>query len=58
MCAGERVGFMAARTTRGGSAMHRVGQNHINTPCMTVYLVISLPKMPYICRFYVWLWQP
>ena len=30
-------------------------QNRIYTPYMTVYLVISLPKMPYINRiFMVW----
>ena len=26
----------------------RVGQNRIHTPYMTLYLVISLPKIPYI----------
>jgi len=36
----------------------RVGQNHIDTPYMTVYLVISLPKVPYMHRIYIytWLW--
>ena len=32
----------------------RVGQNRIYTPYMTVYLVISLPKLPYmhgICMY-------
>jgi len=29
-------------------AVSRVGQNLIYTPCMTVYSVISLPKLPYI----------
>jgi len=37
--------------------MCRVGQNHlyvhIYTPYMTVYLVISLPKLPYIHRIYM-----
>jgi len=28
----------------------RVDQNHINTPYMAVYLVISLLKLPYIHR--------
>jgi len=31
----------------------RVGQNHMCTPYMTVCLVISLPKTPYIYRIYV-----
>jgi hypothetical protein len=36
--------------------MCRVGQNCIYTPYMTVCLVISLSKIPYIHRIYVWLW--
>jgi len=36
----------------------RVGQNHINSPYMTVYLVISLPKIPYIHRKYMVLANP
>ena len=36
----------------------RVGQNRINTPYMTVYLVISLPKIPYIHRIYMVLANP
>ena len=34
----------------------RVGQNRINTPYMTVYFVIPLPKLPYIHRIYIWSW--
>jgi len=34
----------------------RVGQNRIYTPYMTIRLVISLPKIPYIHRIYVWFW--
>jgi hypothetical protein len=30
----------------------RVGQNRIYTPYMTVYLVVFLPKIPYIYRIY------
>ena len=30
--------------------IYRVGQNRVYAPFMTVYLVISLPKMPYIHR--------
>ena len=36
----------------------RVGQNRIYTPCMTVYLVISLPKIPYLSRIYMVLANP
>ena len=32
--------------------MRRVGQDRVYTPYMTVYLVISLPKIPYIHRMY------
>jgi hypothetical protein len=34
--------------------VHRVGQNRKYTPYMTVYLAISLPKMPYVHREYKW----
>jgi len=36
----------------------RVGQNRIYTPYMTVYLMISLPKIPYIHRIYMVLANP
>jgi len=34
----------------------RIGQNRIfiHTPCMTVYLVISLPKVPCVHRIWFW----
>jgi hypothetical protein len=38
--------------------MSRVGQNRIYAPYMTVYLVISLPKVPYIHRVYMVLANP
>jgi len=38
--------------------MSRVGQNRIYTPYMTVYLVISAPKMPYVNRIYMVLAWP
>jgi len=38
------------------SRMIRVGQNRIYTPYMTVYLVISLPKIPYIHRIYIYIY--
>ena len=38
----------------------RVGQSRIYkyAPCMTVYLVISLPEMPYVHRIYMVLANP
>jgi hypothetical protein len=36
--------------------IYSVGQNRIYAPYMTVYLVISLPKIPYIHRIYIWIW--
>ena len=33
--------------------MRRVGQNRTYAPYMTVYLVISVPKIPYIHRVYM-----
>jgi hypothetical protein len=38
--------------------MDRVGQNRTVTPYMAVYLVISLPKIPYKDCIYkcVWFW--
>jgi hypothetical protein len=41
-----------------GALIPRVGQNRIYTPYMTVYLVISLPKLPYIHRIYMVLANP
>jgi hypothetical protein len=38
--------------------MFRVGQNRIYTPYMTVYMVISLPKIPYTHRIYMVLANP
>jgi hypothetical protein len=35
------------------SVIFRVGQNRIYTPYMTVYLVVFLPKIPYIYRIYM-----
>jgi hypothetical protein len=36
----------------------RVGQNLVYTPYMTVYLMISLPTIPYIHRIYMVLANP
>jgi len=38
--------------------IHRVGQSRIYLLYMPVYLVISLPKTPYIHRIYVVLANP
>ena len=38
--------------------IRRVGQNCIYTPYMTVYMVISLPKIPYIHLIYMVLANP
>jgi len=38
--------------------MCRVGQNRIYTPYIIVYLVVSLPKIPYIHRIYMVLVNP
>ena len=39
--------------TANGLDKFRVGQNRIYTPYMTVYLVVFLPKIPYIYRIYM-----
>jgi len=36
----------------------RVGQDRIYTPYMTVYLVITLPQIPYMHRIYMVLANP
>jgi hypothetical protein len=36
--------------------MSTVGQNRIYAPYMTVYTVISLPKIPYIHRIYIYIY--
>ena len=38
--------------------MCRVGQHRIYTPCMSVYLVIYLPKVPYMHHIYMVLANP
>jgi hypothetical protein len=50
------VAFAKARKTlHEFRVIGRVGQNRINTPYMTtVYMVISLPKRPYIHRVHIY----
>ena len=42
----------------GGCEVLKVGHNRIYAPYITVYLVISLPKIPYIHRMYMVLANP
>jgi hypothetical protein len=53
-----RCVLMAVHSRTGIPRMVRVGQNRIYTPYMTVYLVNSLPKIPYIHRINVVLANP
>jgi hypothetical protein len=60
-CSEVVCGVHNMRHARSGPAHRhtsRVGQNRIYTPCMTVYSVISLPKIPYIHRIYMVLANP
>jgi len=47
-----------AQRCRGLNNMSRINQNRIYAPYMIVYLVISLPKLPYINRIYLVLANP
>jgi hypothetical protein len=42
----------------GQNHIYRIGQNRIYAPYMTVYLVISLPNIPYTHRIYMVLANP
>jgi len=55
---GERNGTRYHRNPSSSIHISRVGQNRIYTPYMTVYLVISLPKIPYVNRIYMVLANP
>jgi hypothetical protein len=57
--------YSCAKATRGQLPyvrpkwhMARVGQNRIYTPCMTIYMVNSLPKILYTHRIYMVLASP
>jgi hypothetical protein len=54
----DRVGRNRIYTLDPYIYMPRVGQNRICAPYLTVYLVISLPKVPYIHRIYMVLANP
>ena len=47
-----------AWTNHVWTILFRVGQNRIYTPYMTVYMVSSLPKIPYTHRKYMVLANP
>jgi len=51
---GNRLCFQTAKYSR----TYRVGQNRMYAPYMTVYLVVSLPQIPYIHRMYMVLANP
>jgi hypothetical protein len=53
---GGRVREVSLRG-KSQSVIFRVGQNRVYTPYMTVYLVSSRPKIPYMHRIYSWFWQ-
>jgi hypothetical protein len=54
------AGFEPILDATGLLILHirRVGQNRIYTPYMTVYLIESLPKIPYIHRIYMAMANP
>jgi len=61
--AGARLRGVLAQTCltvllRPVAHISRVGQNRICTPYMTAYLMIFLPKIPYIHRIYMVLANP
>jgi len=52
------VGCVPHQESASFTVISRVGQNRIYAPYMTVYLAISLPKIPYIHRIYMVLANP
>ena len=54
VCHPQHTGVGLARIIN----IRRVGQNRIYVPYMTVYMVISLPKIPYMHRIYMVLANP
>ena len=55
---GQKAEVVCAVPQGVGQRLCRVGQNRTYIPYMTVYLVISLQKLPYIHRIYMVLGQP
>jgi len=53
-----RLIFVTSERQKVHLHLCRVGQNRIYTPYMTVYLVISMPKIPYIHCIYMVLANP
>jgi hypothetical protein len=58
MCSASITCAVLVLSCRSLKNMIRVGQDRIYTPYMTVYLVISLPKIPWIHRIYMVLANP
>ena len=59
VCADETAGHLSAGTRGAGEHIIYVGlARTVYTPYMTVYLMISLPKIPYIHRIYMVLANP
>jgi hypothetical protein len=54
----NKIGPVRFEGVHSKAAKCRVGQNCIHTPYMTICLVISLPKIPYIHRTYMVLANP
>jgi len=49
----ERVKIVTGQFKVAHLHFCRVGQNRISAPYMTVYMVISLPKIPYVHCIYL-----
>ena len=58
MCSASITCAVLVLSCRSLKNMIRVGQDRIYTPYMTLYLVISLPKIPWIHRIYMVLANP
>jgi len=52
-----RKSGIGARTNAQVRHISSVGQNRIYTPYMTVYLAISLLKIPFIHRIYIYIYM-
>ena len=60
VCARAALGVACTKNAASRSVIYkrRVGQNPISAPYMTVCMVISLLKLPYIHRIYMVLAKP
>jgi hypothetical protein len=58
-CSSQLVLFFSIAAVHGLrylAIVCKVGQNRIYAQYMTVYFVISLPKIPFMHRIYIWFW--